>query len=541
MSIFKKIKEIIINYKKTFILLIIIIVSAGIYYGFFNKDESNKESYLLSRVNKSIIEDSFTISGQIVSDNQVDLKSLVSGNISYIGVKNGSIVNKDDRILTVESYEAQKSVRDAELSLQQSKLKLDQLSAPLDDYNKKLLNDDIISQENNIKSARINYLNNNLQLVPLYSYSISTPILSGSYNCDKEGTYKLEKQSENALSISGLEQDYVNINLDVPVKFGKCGLYITFKSNTNYPINSAWELAIPNQMSNSFINTKSQYDSSIQGYNTKISQDKAQLNRESVTPFDITSAKLSYQQALNTLADARHNLSNYSITAPFTGALTTFTSNTGDYISQGSKVGTLVTNKKIIKIFINETDILKIHLSQKAEITTDSIPDIKIEGEIIDIDTLPTIDGGVVTYAAKVAVNSDDERLRIGLTTNIFIKIKEKGPVLNIPSSAIKSDKKGKYVEVLDKNPIATNINSSSSDIIDNKRFVGNVPVIGNTTHNVYIETGETIGNNTEIISGLNEGDIVIVNKISTTPSDNLLDDRFGGPDKNRSNRNNKY
>ncbi|MCX8513706.1 MAG: HlyD family efflux transporter periplasmic adaptor subunit [Candidatus Pacebacteria bacterium] len=290
-------------------------------------------------------------------------------------------------------------------------------------------------------------------------------------------------------------------------------------------------------MSNSFVNTKFQYDSSVQGSNIKISQDKAQLNRESVTPFDISSAKLSYQQGLNTLADAKHNLSNYSITAPFTGALTTFTSNVGDYISQGSKVGTLVTNKKIIKIFINETDILKTHLSQKAEITTDSIPDIKIEGEIIDIDTLPTIDGGVVTYAAKVAVNSDDERLRIGLTTNIYIKIKEKGPVLNIATSAIKSDNRGKYVEVLDKNPITNNIKSSSSDMIENKRFVGNVPVVGNTTHNIYIETGETIGNNTEIISGLNEGDIVIVNKISTTASDDLLDDKFAGPGKNRNNK----
>ncbi|MCX8513707.1 MAG: hypothetical protein ORN26_01565, partial [Candidatus Pacebacteria bacterium] len=221
------------------ILLIIIIISVGVYYGFFHKDQSNKESYLLSRVNKSMIEDSFTISGQIVSDNQVDLKSLVSGNISYIGVKNGSIVNKDDRILTVESYEAQKSVRDAELSLQQSKLKLDQLSAPLDDYNKKLLNDDITTQENNIKSARITYLNNNLQLVPLYSYSVNTPSLSGSYNCDKEGTYTLTKQSDSFLDVSGLESTNVNINLDVPVPIGNCGLYITFKSGTSYFIGSS--------------------------------------------------------------------------------------------------------------------------------------------------------------------------------------------------------------------------------------------------------------------------------------------------------------
>ena len=539
------------NFKKIIFSIVVILIILGGFYYFYKKNNiSNSPSmYLIGRVKKSILSDELSYSGQIISNNQVDLKSLVSGNISYIGSKNGNFINKGKIILSVSSYDAQKQVRDAELSLKQSKLNLDNLSNPLDDYNKKLLENNIQTEEQNIKISKTNYLNSNLQLNPLYSFSTNLPILSGSYNCDKEGKYIFTYNGQD-ISFSGLEDGYILVNYDTPRKIGNCGLYLTLKSGVNYVVNSSWELNIPNNLSNNYINTKTQYENNLANSQNKITQYKAQLNKESVTNFDLSSAKLNYEQKLNSLADAKYNLSNYSIVAPFDGILTSFTSNAGDYISQGSKIGTIATSKKIIKVFINETDISKVKLRQKTKISIDSISDINILGEVIDIDILPTTDGGVINYGVSVAIDSNDERLKIGLTTNISIKIKETEELLNIPSQSIKSDINGKYVEVLDNQNIlelnkqnfinasntkkrnfnggrnnststfsTSTINSSSTR--SGKIFSKTIPVLNNTTHKVYVTTGVVVGENTEILSGLNEGDMIVINTIIPSKSSN--------------------
>ncbi|MDI9355256.1 MAG: HlyD family efflux transporter periplasmic adaptor subunit, partial [Cyanobium sp. MAG06] len=159
------------------------------------------------------------------------------------------------------------------------------------------------------------------------------------------------------------------------------------------------------------------------------------------------------------------------------------------------------TDKKIVKVFINESDIDKIKLGQKVDIDIDSIKDIKLIGEIVDIDILPTNDSGVITYGARVAINSTDERLKIGLTANINIILKKVENVLVISSSAIKKDKEGQYVLIV------KNLNNTKNNITMN--------VVDTITDKVYIDTGLAIGDNVEIVDGVNEGDYIVNKTIS--------------------------
>lgn len=145
-------------------------------------------------------------------------------------------------------------------------------------------------------------------------------------------------------------------------------------------------------------------------------------------------------------------------------------------------------------ISLNEVDIASIKIGQKTALTFDAIDGLSISGTVVEMDSVGTVSSGVVTYNVKIAFDNDDERVKPGMSTNVEITTNSKQNVLMVSNSAIKTRSDVSYVEVLDK------------DI--------------NQTSRKNVETGISDDTMTEIISGLSEGDIVIL-KTSTSSTSN--------------------
>lgn len=219
-------------------------------------------------------------------------------------------------------------------------------------------------------------------------------------------------------------------------------------------------------------------------------------------PLDIQAQEMTIKQRENSLQDARENLADYSVRAPFAGVLATFTVKKGDAVSSGSSFGTLITKQYMVSIALNEVDIAKVKLQQKAVLTFDAIDSLNITGEVVEIDSLGTVSQGVVSYNVKIAFDMQDDRIKSGMSVSANIILSSKLDVLMIASGVVKTQNGVSYVEVLDANGQPTKKD---------------------------VQVGESNDSQIEIVSGLSEGEEVITQKITATAGGTVTTQSSGG------------
>jgi HlyD family secretion protein len=223
--------------------------------------------------------------------------------------------------------------------------------------------------------------------------------------------------------------------------------------------------------------------------------------------LDIESAQLTIQQRENALLDAKNNLADYYIRAPFAGTVAKVSVNRADAVSAGTIVATLITKKQLAEISLNEIDAAKIKVGQKTTLTFDAIDGLSIAGEVAEIDTVGTVTQGVVTYAVKISFDAQDDRVKPGMSVNAAIITNVKADVLIVPNSAVKSQGTISYVEIFTP-PLAQIAGSQNQGI----------PSV-TPPRQQTVQTGLSNDTSTEIMIGLKEGDQVVTRTITGTTS----------------------
>ena len=232
---------------------------------------------------------------------------------------------------------------------------------------------------------------------------------------------------------------------------------------------------------------------------------------EGTDELDLRSQELTIQQRKNSLYDAQRTLADYTIKAPFDGVIATVNLKVGDSAGSAS-LATIVTNQQIAEISLNEVDAAKINVGFKAIMIFDAIDGLEITGKVAEVDTIGTVSQGVVTYNIKIVFDMQDSRVKSGMSTNATIVTNSKTDILLVPSSAVKTDSNGgNYVQIFDAN---------------------------GQPQNVTVLIGITDDTNTEITSGLNEGDKIVTQTVgsssakttTTTQKSNVGGFMIGGP-----------
>jgi len=245
------------------------------------------------------------------------------------------------------------------------------------------------------------------------------------------------------------------------------------------------------------------------------------------TELDIRAQKIIIQQKQDALTSAKQTLADYFIQAPFDGVVAELSVKKGDSISSGASVITFITKQKMAEVTLNEVDIAKVKTGQKVTITFDAIEDLSISGEVIETDAIGTVSQGVVTYNVKIGFDTQDERVKSGMSMSATIITDVKQDVLLIPNSAVKTLGDASYVEVFDStiNPKNSTTNTAT---INTKNF----------PNQQSIQTGLINDSSTEILSGLKEGDWVVsgtsssssTTQTKTTNTKSLFQMGGGGP-----------
>jgi multidrug efflux pump subunit AcrA (membrane-fusion protein) len=209
-------------------------------------------------------------------------------------------------------------------------------------------------------------------------------------------------------------------------------------------------------------------------------------------------AKYKNQQAVISQVQAAINSSWLSyiqtsptITAPTDGVITSLMYAEGmsiGFLDTGSsttneKVATIKTEgMPIVLVNLSEIDVSQVELGQKATVVLDSISDKTFAGEVIGVDRIGQSTSGVTQYPAIIKLDSSSDLILPNMTVTGNIVISRKDNVLLVPSTAIQSQGGQSFVTVVD----------------------------NGVQESVAVETGLVSDRQTEIVSGLDEGEIII-------------------------------
>jgi HlyD family secretion protein len=237
----------------------------------------------------------------------------------------------------------------------------------------------------------------------------------------------------------------------------------------------------------------------VQQNESSLEQAKASLDKI-VTPgtqTDILMQQSAVTQAESSYNQAKLKLENATLIAPFDGVVSTIGLVIGQ-TSSGASVTMIDRDPMHIDVKFGETDIVSINVGQAAQITIDALPDWQKTGTVASISPVADSANGVVTYKARIDFSDSDKRVLVGMTAIVELITADKKNVLLIPNSAILPKGTGRIVQV---------------------------PGANNTTTEVDITIGLSDGLQTEVLTGLTEGQTIIA-----TPTNIVKSGGFGPP-----------
>ena len=224
-------------------------------------------------------------------------------------------------------------------------------------------------------------------------------------------------------------------------------------------------------------------------------REQLDLVREKYTAEDLQYAEAQVLQAKAALKIAEANLGYATITAPMSGVVASVSTQQGETVTSGSAAAqapTFVTiidlNRLQVDAYVDETDIGKVEVGQAATFLVDAFPEKEFAGTVRAIYPKALIQQNVVTYDVVIAIDNREGFLRPDMTTNVTITVAKREKVLAVPNAAVRRED-GERVALLQ----------------DGERFVRRP-----------IKTGWKDKQFTEVLSGLKEGEQVVVGEVET-------------------------
>lgn len=472
----------------------------------------NAENTTTETVKITDLKETILATGQVVSNTDLELSFRSSGIVRDIKVKVGDKVKKGDMISSLDGDDEKASLTTARgvLLAAQARYKRVVEGASNEEINlsrvalenaKIDLENTKKSQETVLQNAYHNLLNSNPEAVPEDGDDDYTaPIISGNYSLGKEGIIKLRLYSSSggvSYEATGLTSGTGNSNTITAQPIGNSGLFIKFPENFGLNVKE-WIIEIPNKKASNYLTNYNAYqaalkskDSIIASAEAMVAQRQAEydLKIAGARGTDIEMAQAEVLQAEGSYQQAQARYNDTLITAPVDGTITSIDVKIGELATPNKRAFLLedVTNM-YVEAFINEANVSILSTGLPVDISFDAFGTDKIwNGAITFIDPSSNLISGVVNYKVKATI-PQIEGLKPGMTANMTIKAEEKNGVLVVPTRSIITNKTG---DVLIR--LVTN---------SKKKKWKEVPV----------EVGmEGDGGMTEIISGLKEGDEIVV------------------------------
>ena len=264
-----------------------------------------------------------------------------------------------------------------------------------------------------------------------------------------------------------------------------------------------------------------------------VDQSRAAQANNQIRQYDVQAATASIARAEASRINAQTTMDRTVIRSPMEGVVLQ------KYVEQGtiitSALGVSATGQSLVQlgdisrmyvdVTVDETDIANVDEGQTVDVVIEAYPGVPFEGKVTRVDPQAVVLQNVTSVHVRVEVDNSAPTFRLlkpGMNATCQFVIAKKNNVVNVPNEAVHEDDKGKYVEVAEGGKPApadaeAGTPADPTLLIDVKK------------KHVIVEVGVEGNDNTEITSGLKDGDQIITQTIEPVVAAPASGSPFGG------------
>ena len=433
---------------------------------------ANTEAQVTSTVavTRGTIEETVSATGTVVAKSQANLVFESSGRIDEVLVEKGDRVEDGEVLSRLDLSALEEQIARAEASLGTTRARLEQAKRPASEA-------ELASAQAAVDSAKAS-------LARLVAGSTEEDIRNAQLSIDT---------ARNQLWGAQAQRD--SIKGDPRQSAGA-------KSSAEAQVLSA-EVAVEQALLAQERMLKPPAEEDLTIGLSQVAQAEAQLAQMLDRPRveDVALAQAQVDEAALALAQTQARLEDAMLCAPFDGTVLVVSISAGEWASPGVPAIVMAdTDELMLDVNVDELDVAQIAEGQTARLTFESLPRQEVVGTVTRISPSATSVGGAVAYQVETRFALGDLPVRIGMTANVDIVTDKAEDALLVANRAITADRAaGRY-------------------------YVRRQDSHGNTER-IKVEIGLRDDNFTQVVSGLNEGDTVVLTQIV-----GQNEDAFEGP-----------
>jgi len=412
-----------------------------------------------------------------------------SGRVVEVLVRTGSAVRAGDVLVRLDDTDAHRALANVELSVKQSEVSLASVQLTLD----KLLEweadeSSVELAEANLAAAQMAY-----QKARTNSFLAGDQITSSEVNL-AQAQRSLEDAQEAYDSAYDPGRDW-----ELGDRWRSAQLEAEREATADALVRARDSLSVAQAAYNLAVAGVS--DSGVSSAWSQVVSAQISLENETEPPDedDIESARLqveqaqvSLEQAQLSLTSAQRDLADTELIASVSGTVAEMDLQLGQIVNKGQTGVVLADLETLeVRIGLDESDIAQVVVGQPAVVTIDAFDDMELSGVIDHVAPTAQSQSGVVLYVVTVVLDATEIPVRVGMTADVEVITTSAQGALIIPLKAVQS--------------------------VDGKSYADRRSTGAGFTQ-VQIELGVVTDTRVEVLSGLAEGDVVLIASAPTTP-----------------------
>lgn len=515
------------KWKKRVVIPVVVVLAlaaaAGVRQVLAAGRDETAQTFTESAAARQDIQLTLSATGTIEPANQYEVTSAVQGEVLSCTFEEGDEVKKGDTLYEIDSTDAQNSIEQASLSLQQSQNSYNQTVESLDDLNVQAeqagvvtaLHVDVGDQvQAGAAIADVRDASTMELTVPFNASDAASFGVGAAATVTLDGSFETLSGTVTAVDAADTVLDGYQIVRYVTIQVSNPGGLSTTSAasatvngvacNQGAAFTYRSEFTITAGTSGKVESLSVREGSAVTAGQTVATLSSASVqNQVENSKLSLAQQQLSYQNTVDKLDD-------YTITAPIDGTVITKNTKVGDTLDATNGQTTLAVIYDLsyltFDISLDELDINQVAVGQTVNITCDSLEQAGvIEGVVTKVSVAGTTENGVTSYPVTVQIDNPPEDLLPGMNVDATIVVDEAADAVTVPIAAVQ---RGNIVYVKDEG--AKNTDGA---------MVGG-SLLPDGWKAVEVETGLSDADSIEILSGIAEGDIVYVPQAARTSSE---------------------
>lgn len=425
-----------------------LVVTGAVTYYF--KTHNQAPVGITGTVDEGQVRQVVSVSGSITAKNTAELGFPGGGTIATVHVRKGDVVTKGALLISLDAASLRAEVADAEAALAAAKADYAAVVAGASGEARTVseatvaLRTEALARTKNDEALKVANALRTLRSSNLAAFSndpdedAPAPIITGTYQCDSEGTYTLKLYRSNtesgySVNLSGIETGTFPASTDQAIALGGCGLRAQFSPGTQYG-DSVWYIDIPNKKSAAYTANKNAYSLALANEKSAVAAAERELSVAEANQNDVAaparSEALARGRALIAQAEARVDRARATendsiLRSPFDGTVVDVSAVAGEAVTTAPVITIVSPGGFELTARLAEIDVGQVAVGQTAEVVFDTAVDTTLKAVVDYIAPTATIINGVAYFEARLALTETPAWIRGGLNADINIITKE--------------------------------------------------------------------------------------------------------------------